>query len=414
MAKTETTVRGYVYTVTSPNGGTVTDAEGKLNKSVDAGDQVTVTAPSDSLTCDDDDAVICKANFKGALAALSLLGGGDKLPAGYTRVEFLASTGTQYIDTGIPLNSESDVSTKAYATREGGGYLFGSMDIVERRRLLALGSQNLQQTVFSGYADTFRYTYGINTFSPHEYRFNGRTLTVDGETVVNYGEVPYFESTTPCYLFAYNRLEVGPDGRGWLRILGVKIAGQAHFVPALDPSGTPCMFDTVSKQPFKNEGTGQFIAGFTLAQAAQLGRKLPSTGGTLTVSLPEGYDMDERVVNSLAEAESKGWVLTIQTYAAETAAATFALRRVWVRRVQDANGGYVSADGTRWQVDWCVDVIGADPESLGYERFRSVDAATEYLGLTPYVDPNSLDEAMGDNGTLEQGDTENTSPETNA
>ena len=35
-----------------------------------------------------------------------------------------------------------------------------------------------------------------------------------------------------------------------------------------------------------------------------------------------------------------------------------------------------------------MDVIGADPESLGYERFRSVDAATEYWGLEPYVDPN--------------------------
>jgi hypothetical protein len=145
----------------------------------------------------------------------------------------------------------------------------------------------------------------------------------------------------------------------------------------------------VTRKPFKNAGSGQFIAGFTLQQAAQLGRKLPSTDGNLTISLPEGYEQNEAVVNSLAQAEAKGWVLTIQTYAAEAAAATFALRRVWVRKVQDENGSYVAADGSRWLVDWCVDVIGAAPEALGYERFRSVDAATEYWELVPYVDPNA-------------------------
>jgi hypothetical protein len=81
-------------------------------------------------------------------------------------------------------------------------------------------------------------------------------------------------------------------------------------------------------------------------------------------------------------------VLTVQTYeAAGAAAATFALRRVWVRKVQDENGTYVDADGSRWQVEWCVDVIGADPESLGYERFRSVEVAAEYWGLQPYQYP---------------------------
>ena len=158
------------------------------------------------------------------------------------------------------------------------------------------------------------------------------------------------------------------------------------FIPALDPSGTPCMFDRVSKQAFRNAGSGQFIVGMTLTQARRLG-KLPA-GTTLTVSLPVGYDSDAGVVNALAKAQENGCVLTIRTYeAAGAAAATFALRRVWVRRVQDENGSYVAADGSRWMVDWCVDIIGADPETLGFERFRSVDAATEYWGLVPYEYP---------------------------
>ena len=151
------------------------------------------------------------------------------------------------------------------------------------------------------------------------------------------------------------------------------------------------MWDLIRKQSLKKAGEGDFIVGLTLAQAAQLGRKLPSDGGSLTVSLPEGYDMKERVVESLLVAEEKGWVLTIQTYTPEQApaASTFGLRRLWVRRKENDNGSYVAANGTRWQVDWCVDIIGADPETLGYERFRSVEAATSYWELQPYIDPNA-------------------------
>jgi hypothetical protein len=30
---------------------------------------------------------------------------------------------------------------------------------------------------------------------------------------------------------------------------------------------------------------------------------------------------------------------------------------------------------------------GSEPDALGYEPFRSVEAATEYWGFTPWVDP---------------------------
>ena len=32
-----------------------------------------------------------------------------------------------------------------------------------------------------------------------------------------------------------------------------------NFIPALDPSGRPCMYDTVSHTPFYNQGTGEFL-----------------------------------------------------------------------------------------------------------------------------------------------------------
>ena len=35
---------------------------------------------------------------------------------------------------------------------------------------------------------------------------------------------------------------------------------------------------------------------------------------------------------------------------------------------------------------------GSEPDAHGYEPFRSVEAAVEYWGLTPYVDPEAEEE----------------------
>ena len=87
-------------------------------------------------------------------------------------------------------------------------------------------------------------------------------------------------------------------------------------------------------------------------------------------------------------AQENGWVITIQTYETEAgAASTFALRRVWVRKHIEEQGSYVDPNGSRWQVEWCVDIVGADPEQEGYEMFRSVEAAVEHWSLTTWVDP---------------------------
>ena len=187
------------------------------------------------------------------------------------------------------------------------------------------------------------------------------------------------DNTYNCYARLYENSYAAKNGT----LLG-------EFIPVIDALGRPCMFDKVSKQPFQNSGSGQFIVGMTLAQARKLGI-LPA-GTTLKVSLPVGWQEDTWVANAIAKATAKGCILEQAEDWSEgdtTAASSYALRRIWVRRTPDANGSYVDAANTRWLVEWCVDVIGADPESLGYERFRSVDAAVAYWGLTPYVYPET-------------------------
>lgn len=102
------------------------------------------------------------------------------------------------------------------------------------------------------------------------------------------------------------------------RIFEAKMSQQhtlvLDFIPVLDPSGEPCMYDTVTGQPFRNNGTGQFIAGFTMSQAEDLGSLIPANT-TLTVSFPWEASLvqhNSRVEYSLKQARDKGCTISVQ------------------------------------------------------------------------------------------------------
>lgn len=392
-----TTDPGAVYCVYTSTGCTVTDtATGCTLMTAEPGQPNYFAATGHSVTLSDADATCLRPRFKSAPAALSLLGGGDKLPAGYTRAEFLESTAKkEYIDTlHVPTRSfgyeiKSEIPINGATAREA--YFWGCQTRSGADRLWAqLGdtggvhvgwnTPNLVRIVASGGLRGQR--VAINFKGSGVFKLDGETV----QTLPSLNFTPVFHFFLYASSYTSNNIsDTTMPSRFYSAKLSEETALVRDFIPALDPAGTPCMFDLVSKEPFRNAGSGQFIAGFTLSQARKLG-KLPE-GTMLTISLPVGYDSDEGVVTALAQAQANGCVLTIQTYESASAVSTFALRRVWVRRQEDANGTYVDADGSRWQVDWCVDIIGADPESLGYERFRSVDAAVAYWELVPYEYP---------------------------
>ena len=398
--KTLETIAGKMYVVMSPNGGTVTSADGLISEEVEAGKQKVIVGTGALLELNDDAGAII-ATFKYApakLEALGLLGGGvSALPAGYLRAEFLESTGKEYIDTGYKPNSAfgvyfdvQEVTTPAGNVWYCGAQVSGNSLWLDSQERFAIrngaggfGAFWLEETK----SEKNRVQAVANLYNDRLYGKVGAEKTA--------GAVPTQDLTFT--LFRSHYIRTGNfDPTAALRMFAFKLTQAAElkleFTPCLDAEGVPCMFDKVTKQVFKNKGTGAFIVGLTLAQARKLG-KLPEGGGTLTVSLPSNWQEDEGVLNARAEAEAKGWQITVQTYEAEAgAAATFDLRRIWVRKQQDEGGSYVAADGSRWSVDWCVDVWGADPQELGYEPFRSVDAAVAYWELEPYEYPE--DEAL--------------------
>ena len=395
------TVPGTWYTVASTTTCEITDtATGTPLGTADAG-SYTFQAQGNLTTLSDDSALYSKSNFKSAPAAmkaLGLLGGGastPSLPGGYLAAEFLTAENTLI---ALPL----EVSTKTQTLR----IETMSTALLPTTILHQEGNFNGGNSIGMGQWNTGAYMvncgYGGAAVSPVLTPGASYTCWLNiTPQIYSFGssaggEREEVNSSRPA-ISSYFLFSRGDEylGTGWYtrkKWWRAWVNGEMLFdlIPCITPEGVPVMYNKVDGAVYgKSLQSGALIVGFTLTQARKLG-KLPATGGTLTISLPSNWQEDEGVVNALATAEANGWVFTYQTYEADAStASTFALRRIFVRKTQNENGQYVAADGSRWYVEWCAGMIGAEPTDHGYELFRSQEAAVAYWELSPYVDPES-------------------------
>ena len=416
------TFPGKVYAVTCRTGCILTDDNG-MNETVEAGKQFRFMAQS-SVVYTSEPATVTGGNFKLAPAELlGLLGGGVSaaLPSGYLAAEFLESTGEQHIDTGRKVTSTSGayaVSAPIYT----GGYMaiaVRSVTGVQETRFFTPRYRVDVGAVGWGWGKFYDQTntnpkapivsptptkIGVWQHQKINYRNNAKA-EIESSELKHYEmqltPLPYEPGENTIFICAMNYGNGEINYRYAQRIALAELTEGEDVVftavPCVNKAGVPCMYERKTRQPFTNDGTGQFIVGFTLEQARKLGKHLPTGGGALTISLPTGYERDAAVTESLEAARANGWMLTIQTYtpeAAASSASTYGMRRIWVRKRADEQGSYVDTDGFRWQVDWCVDVVGSSPEAEGYEPFRSVDVAVNYWGLMPWVYPEQEEEFL--------------------
>ena len=409
--KEHDTFPGKIYAVTCASGCTITDNKGRTLGECEAGKQTLVVATSDKLLTSAD--ALLTATFKYApakLKALGLLGGGaPTLPAGYLAAEFLQSDYTYvpisgnvpYIAFRMPISNNMYIRTKCtYLDSADNAAVFGEVATTNRVSLVLnwTWSPRAAKFLYGTTSASNHFNLGatpVATATTIEVNSNG--FYVNGVKKVNRDKSVTALAEDDFYLFKFAE-GVGGKTRIFTFASGAGETKYIDFVAAISPSGTPCMFDKVSKQAYTNAGVGAFIVGMTMEQARKL-KDLPTQVGNLTLCLPEGYDADSAVVAALDTARSKGWTIGTRTYTPETATAStsYALRRIWVRQMKDDNGAHIDADGNRYQVDWCVELYTPDdstPDQRGYELFRSVEAATEYWGLEPYVDPNCEDEFL--------------------
>ena len=394
MKEIKVTVNTW-YVVEGAAGATVINPlTNRAIATVEDGKQASFLATTPYVVASDDSVSVFKAPFNSAPAKLKLLGllggGNSELPVGYLPVLFLEGTGTQYVSNAITLTSKRVVDFE-YMMISGTSTLYQSVFGRNGAQAMFYVNNNGQIRVdWDGKETKFN---NIAMDIKHNFKIYDNIFEVDGSKYTLTGKGAT-EKTGRIDLFHMAGLSGYINAGKFYKFYAESGNGSTcNYLPVLNSNGIPCMYDTISHTAKVNAGTGAFIVGLTLAQARRL-KLLPNSGGTLKISLPTNWQDDEAVVNAISVAEANGWVFEKLTYSAAGGSSTFALRRILVKQVLDDNGNYVDTDGVRYRVEWCEEVLGAEPETLGYEPFRSVEAAVAYWELEPYVDPEGEEDFL--------------------
>ena len=197
------------------------------------------------------------------------------LPSGYTQVEYIESSGTQYLDLG-KISSSDIIDMKVEWTQISNSYLLGSLEYGSNwldGKLLGITYYDANKTFYSrgtttstsgGHATYFTPTANVvNTIrwqpSSNQLTFNGTTYT--GASGNNSQTTDVFETANDVYLFAANR--GGTAGSfDYAKMYRFSIKGKMNLIPARRNSDNVLgMYDTVSGNFLTNQGTGTFTAG---------------------------------------------------------------------------------------------------------------------------------------------------------
>lgn len=178
------------------------------------------------------------------------------LPKGYKQLEYIQSSGTQYVDTGFELNQDSRVIIKLSTSETGSHTVFGT-DISWTDNGFALG------VGFTHYGKETGTISGLNNGSPHEVDFNKNIISMDGSTVLTMGNsafsVPY-----KLALFANNRAgrisEIATMILYHCQIYNGNTVIR-NYIPCKNTAGAVGLYDLIGKKFYGNSDSGSFTAG---------------------------------------------------------------------------------------------------------------------------------------------------------
>lgn len=235
-------------------------------------------------------------------------GGGKKLPDGCVELEYIASTGTQYLKTGFVPNKDTRVVMDfQLLVGTGGVPIFGSRDNGSKNTY-TFGTTSTNNAWLSGYNNS-----GINSgltmdANRHTVDKNKNLCYLDGNLIA---ESTYASFTCPSDLWLFRFYASDGDNtalskqKSWSCQIYDSDTLVRDYVPILDPSGVACMYDHVNGEYCYNAGTGSFIPGYKLPEGYTEREYIESTG---TQYLDTGFkpNQDTRVVMDTSVSNAEG------------------------------------------------------------------------------------------------------------
>ena len=184
------------------------------------------------------------------------------LPNEYQQVEYIESTGTQYIITDIIPNNSMGIYAKV-----------STDDVVNNSNIIGANGQGDSRFFVSIKEETAN--YGWNNFfktnlsvSPNVIYtielnyYNSRVGVLNNEVAFTITDNLSSKATRPMYIFAVN-WEGTTNGNSIMKLYELKLTEGAtikhNFVPCYNiNSGVIGLYDTVNDQFYVNQGTGTF------------------------------------------------------------------------------------------------------------------------------------------------------------
>lgn len=204
----------------------------------------------------------------------------SRLPEGYTEVQYIQSTGTQWIDTGFTPDQDTriiyDCERLSTASAE---HFFG----------VRTGNTAKEAFCFYIYNSGWRYAYNNNFAAGNDpstgrYVFdaNKNVMTINGSLTLK-STYAKFKASATATLFSMRSVNSGIS-YGSHKLFSCQIYDNGNlirdFVPCIDPTGSVGLYDQVDGKFYGNAGTGVFLAGPPRAM------------------LPEGYTQVEYIESS--------------------------------------------------------------------------------------------------------------------
>lgn len=190
--------------------------------------------------------------------------------AGYTPIEYLASTGTQYIDTGYRPNNTTRTVFAVQMLPQSPVSVMGSRTAMGNAAFAINIYSSGNETVASYYGDEQKYF--CNNMKPNIififdkdknitniYDSNNQILCTLSHSVQT------FQTAPTLTIFTAQAPLIIQESISYSRIYYFKIYDNdilvRDMIPVLDSNNIPCMYDLVEDKYYYNAGTGDFIAG---------------------------------------------------------------------------------------------------------------------------------------------------------
>lgn len=191
------------------------------------------------------------------------------LPSGYKRLEYIQSSGTQYIKTGIVPNRNTRIvlDVQLLSTQTARCFLFGSRESDVAHFWVEKSSSGQFITNYGTVGDK-TFSRSLSPYSRYVIDKNSNITTIGSETITHTAGA--LNGSLEMFLFVENYNGTASTFSS-MKLYSCKIYDGStivrNYIPCQNRSGTVGLWDDVNAKFHSNAGTGTFVAGPVISES---------------------------------------------------------------------------------------------------------------------------------------------------